>query len=114
MEINDLDVHHSRWAMLRTLFGSYLHQDFDAEYGGPWESVSAFASNTDATRKADTAREARMLATELHDEHAIAQAMDEFGFSYYPPADGYTYRGWLLELAAFLDPEPGQGAHPDP
>lgn len=96
------DNEHAEREDLYQLFGAYLNQDFLDEYDGPWDAVRDFCHGYPPDSVARAAEQARILVEGGYDESQLETATDELGLEYYPPADGFSYRGWLTELGEFL------------
>lgn len=96
------DNEHAQAEDLYQLFGAYLNQDFMDEYDGPWDAVRDFCHGYPTDSVARAAEQVRALLESGDDEAQLETATDELGLEYYPPADGFTYRGWLTELGNFL------------
>ncbi len=84
---------------LKQLLQGYLHLDWPEEYGDPWCAVADFLRSEPEY--------APLLAAEVSDLLVAASGEDDFrrvvledlGSGYLPEADGWTYEGWLQELA---------------
>jgi CdiI immunity protein len=83
---------------LRNLFGAYLHQDFDLEYGTVWTAVEDFTSTNPVEWVAAARKELVEILEMKLDERSLEGLVERSGCAYYAPADGYTYSAWLVEL----------------
>jgi hypothetical protein len=91
------------WDELSALFGAYLNQDWQDEYGNDvWDAVGSFRSGESATAVTCAADQVRRILDADHDEEQLRAITDHLGIEYHPPADGWTYNGWLVELEKFL------------
>lgn len=83
---------------LALFLGGYLHQDWPEDLeGDPWNAVVHYVNDygTDAD---DLASEIDVLLDSL-DEPGLKQRVEDLGSCYLPEVDGWTYRGWLAEVA---------------
>ena len=103
MNIDALDPNSPEWDDLGDLLGAYLHQDYDVVHGSPWSAIGAFRSENPTGAVSSASSAARRLAHEISDDDEGRRAVNKLGLDYYPPADGYTYRSWLLAVADFLE-----------
>lgn len=94
------------WDALWTLFGAYLHQDWDFDYhGDAWEAVRDFRSSEPADYVARAADQVRRILDGDHDEAQLDAVVGQLGSYYHPPGGGWSYRSWLTELEKFLRSE---------
>lgn len=91
------------WDELSALLGGYLNQDWQDDYGNDvWDAVDGFRSSEPATTVARAADQVHQVLDGDHDEEQLANITDQLGLEYFPPADRWTYREWLIELEKFL------------
>ena len=89
---------------LSQLFGGYRHQQWPEEHGGVWSAVGAYRDDETPEGVGRARAElADLLSRPLPDDE-LADLLAALGCSYWPPADGYSLRGWLQELLARLAP----------
>lgn len=105
MRLEEIRRDDAHWDALWTLFGAYLHQDFPDVHGDPWNAVTSFCAEGPASTILDAADQVHEVLGMAESEDQAAKAVDLLGADYYPPADGWTYRGWLAELERFLRSE---------
>lgn len=84
---------------LRHLLQGYLNEDWPEEYGQPWKAIEDFIQGEPD------------FSAALGDEiwHAILSCSEEseleslvirdLGSGYFPPADGWTFQSWLIDVA---------------
>jgi CdiI immunity protein len=102
MKPEEVDHRSPDWDELGNLLGAYLHQDAGDEFGDSWAAVRAYISDNSSSSIARARRQgARLLEIFRTDEEA-ERAMVKLGLDYYIPADGRTYRDWLIELVDAL------------
>ena len=90
---------------LSTLFGAYLHQDWDIDYQTPENAVRAFAADATPPMVSQARREITLLlGRSLTDSELATLITREFGASYDPRLEGHSPRAWLPSVAAILDP----------
>lgn len=83
--------------VLQNFLITYLHQDFDLQYGSMWAAVDAFiADEPDAAR---ITTEIALVLETFASEGAAEAYLDELGCEYAADWDGSTYRGWLEEVS---------------
>ena len=91
---------------LSTLFGAYLHQDWDIDYQTPENAVRSFAAAAGSQLVSQTRREIEtLLEKPLTDSELATLITREFGASYDPCLDGHSPRAWLRDVAAILGAE---------
>jgi hypothetical protein len=89
----------TRYSALRLLLGGYLHEDFDDDYPDVWVAVEDFVRSEPDSAPSVPDDIAHLLAT-VSAEEALGRVLHrEVACAYYPPADGWTYRGWLEAIA---------------
>lgn len=85
------------------MLAAYLHEDWPEEYDGDvWRAVEDFAASEPKSIVDSVHRQVRILLEHIN-EQAARELISQARIAYRPPADGYTYRGWLVALAAFLE-----------
>jgi urease accessory protein UreF len=98
----DINRRDPDWDALGTLFGAYLHQDYDAEYKDAWGAVKAYRSENSSSFVSRAIAQIDRLLEELKTEEELERASQRLGSAFYPPGTGWTYRDWLTEVARIL------------
>ena len=94
---------------LRNLLVAYLNQDWQDEYPDVWTAVESFKAEAGSETREGARAELRQILDRNSTESQFESALDAYGCAYYPPADGYTYSAWLVQLEERLRTPAGSG-----
>lgn len=83
---------------LAHLMGAYFHQDFHDLYGGVWQTLAAFTSDS-PVEAAELPREIARVLNAYESDHEIEGYLDRLGCEYRPEAGQGGYRAWLEDIA---------------
>lgn len=89
---------------LAQLFGGYLHQDFDLEYGSPDAAVREYAT-VGPENAVRAVRDIDALVAEGLPEARLGERLFTLGCDYYFAAGGYSAYGWLAHVRDLLTAE---------
>jgi hypothetical protein len=88
---------------LEHMFGAYLHQDFDLDYGTAEGAVAAFAAEASEERLAGARYELEMLIGQLGSKCNVGELLLRMGCCYNPCAEHPTEADWLKAVLVQLD-----------
>jgi len=90
----------TRYFMLGSYLGAYLHQDWYDEYPDEWAALDDFlADGPPENAQVFRADIAALLAEHPAEEDVRRIVLDELGSSCLAEVDGWTYRDWLQALS---------------
>lgn len=90
----------SDYPALARFFGAYFHQDWHLYSADMWGVVQLSLAESSAEDTAALVVDIdRVRARQLTDAAVKALVVDEFECGYWAEADGWTWRGWLSEVA---------------
>lgn len=95
---------------LSRILGAYLNQDWPDDYGeNVWDVVRDFCSSEPSDTITSVADQVLSILDSDYGEMELKSIFEQLRLEYYPPGDGCSYRGWLVELERFIRSEVEQG-----
>jgi hypothetical protein len=88
----------SNFDAVTELVQGYFHEDWGDDYADPWDVVDDFIDDQPQLA-ADLPEEVNSLLQQCPSEVQLKEFLDGLHFSYYVPADNWTYRGWMTAVA---------------
>jgi hypothetical protein len=92
---------------MRQLFGGYLNEDWNLEFGTTDDAVSAYMRDKGPGAESDLKELARSILEFVgkysSDEELTAALSKQLWCGYFPPGDGLSTRRWLEGVAARLE-----------
>jgi hypothetical protein len=87
---------------LKTLFGAYLHQDYDLQFPSVAAAIRAYRDDASRAARERALAEIDSLLTGTNSDDELYRALRERGFGFFPPRDGETSAAWLRRTRALL------------
>lgn len=87
---------------LRLLLQGYLNQDWPDEYQDAWEAVSDFVESEPDDAAALVGEIWTAILSARTDADLEQLVLGDLGSGYLPPADGWSYLSWLVEVARYV------------
>ena len=89
-------------SQLGQFLGTYLGQDWDAEFPDAWSAVQGFVELEPLDRRIAARAELEQVLQSSRTEAELSLAMDRVRMNYHPPGEGFTYREWLEKVERYL------------
>lgn len=87
---------------LQLLLQGYLNQDWPEEYQDPWAAVADFVQS-EPEAAAVLVQEIWAAILNAGSDAELEQLVSrDLGSGYLPPADGWSYLSWLVEVARYV------------